>query len=491
MAGVFGAKQMNAAAPTVGICPADRAPFVELTESGICKNYPIQNQLPPPPAADVPPTLPVINSEAVERIRALTDEIAALEASMKGVNPAMEEEKATWEAKLKQKVTWEPLDLISLDAGTNAVWEKQTDNSILVVSGVPQKATFKVKMTTPLRGITAFRLEALPDDTLPNRGPGHSPNGNAVVNEIIISAAQTKPVQPKARYVRINADGKGRILHLAEVEVHSAGQNIAPKGTATQSSTDFAGVAQRAIDGNTDGNFESNSTTHTSASDNPWWEVDLGSEVPLEQIIIWNRTDSGTADRLASFAIVAMNERRESVWEQQCASAPMPSHTVKLSEHRQTLKVAHATATYSQKGWHVSRAIDGNPKTGWAFSPLAGERHAAVFELTAPLDFGEGTDTTLDITLVQEFGDDHTLGRFRLTATTSPTPVVALSETARTILAKPRAERNASESNILNEIFRPSSKVIAQLNSQIAQKRKELATVRTSTNPTLPKLTRE
>ncbi len=57
------------------------------------------------------------------------------------------------------------------------------------------------------------------------------------------------PVQVTGRYVRILLPGRERTLGLAEVEVLSGGVNIAPKGTATQSSSipggDFGGVGGR------------------------------------------------------------------------------------------------------------------------------------------------------------------------------------------------------------------------------------------------------
>ena len=63
---------------------------------------------------------------------------------------------------------------------------------------------------------------------------------------------------------------------------------MAQTGKATQSSTDYAGPAEYAIDGNTDGEFENKSVTHTAMSDNPWWEVDLGSDTAIERLTIWN-----------------------------------------------------------------------------------------------------------------------------------------------------------------------------------------------------------
>ncbi len=49
------------------------------------------------------------------------------------------------------------------------------------------------------------------------------------------------------------------------------------------------------------------------------------------------------------------------------------------------LEFKQAKADFSQEGWPVANAIDGKLDTGWAVSPKANERHAAVFELAEPL----------------------------------------------------------------------------------------------------------
>jgi len=81
--------------------------------------------------------------------------------------------------------------------------------------------------------------------------------------------------------------------------------NIAAGRPVTQSST-YSNVAnpiaEKAVDGNTDGNFANASVTHTNAELQPWWQLDLGSSVPIQAIELWNRTDCcGT--RLSNFYV--------------------------------------------------------------------------------------------------------------------------------------------------------------------------------------------
>ena len=65
------------------------------------------------------------------------------------------------------------------------------------------------------------------------------------------------------RYVHVDIPGGGKTLSLAEVQVFCGSENVAPKGVATQSSTDHGGDARRAIDGNTNGDWGRGSITHT------------------------------------------------------------------------------------------------------------------------------------------------------------------------------------------------------------------------------------
>ena len=90
--------------------------------------------------------------------------------------------------------------------------------------------------------------------------------------------------------------------------------------------------------------------------------------------------------------------------------------------------LAHASATFEQSGFPAFAAIDGKVEkgNGWAVAGPTGETgadQAIVFETGTPL--GDGTPMTLTVTLRQEHGDKHTLGRFRVSATTAAKPVRA------------------------------------------------------------------
>jgi mono/diheme cytochrome c family protein len=123
-----------------------------------------------------------------------------------------------------------------------------------------------------------------------------------------------------ARFIRITQPGASTFLMLAEVEVISAGKNITVGKQASQSSTDYAGPAKLAIDGNPDGNFDHKSTTHTASQDNPWWEVDLGSVVSVDSVRIHPRTDAHVG-KMKGIRITLLDADRKPVAEATVADA--------------------------------------------------------------------------------------------------------------------------------------------------------------------------
>jgi len=129
-------------------------------------------------------------------------------------------------------------------------------------------------------------------------------------------AAKVKDGAAAGRFVRVELPRKGT-LSLTEVEVFSGGRNIAMSGKATQSTTAHGGVASRAIDGNTHGEWGRGTTTHTEIDEaNPWWELDLGRVAPIEKLVLVNRNDPGSelGKRLDGFRITILDSARHPVF---------------------------------------------------------------------------------------------------------------------------------------------------------------------------------
>ena len=101
---------------------------------------------------------------------------------------------------------------------------------------------------TPPAGATIFtlktlRLEALPDDALPGKGPGHA-GGNFVITRL--SARLIPPEQHRLRWAALygsSCRARGGFCRWPKCRCFGGNDNVARAGAATQSSTDYGGPA--------------------------------------------------------------------------------------------------------------------------------------------------------------------------------------------------------------------------------------------------------
>ncbi|HEX5443723.1 MAG TPA: HEAT repeat domain-containing protein, partial [Pirellulales bacterium] len=143
-----------------------------------------------------------------------------------------------------------------------------------------------------------------------------------LVRELPAPLAGEKSKGTQGRYVRIELPRKGT-LTLAEVEVYSGGQNVARGGRASQKNTVHGGDAKRAIDGKTNGDYNSGTQTHTQENGpEPWWQVDLGDSYEIEKIVVYNRRDGGLGKRLEGFTLAVLDEQQREVYRRDGNPAP-------------------------------------------------------------------------------------------------------------------------------------------------------------------------
>jgi cytochrome c peroxidase len=83
--------------------------------------------------------------------------------------------------------------------------------------------------------------------------------------------------------------------------------NLAKGKPATQSSTEAPAAASRAVDNNTNGDFQQNSVSATAIQAQPFWQVDLGASAFLSSVRLWNRTDC-CANQLSNFHVFVSDQ---------------------------------------------------------------------------------------------------------------------------------------------------------------------------------------
>jgi putative heme-binding domain-containing protein len=178
------------------------------------------------------------------------------------------------------------------------------------------------------------------------------------------------------RFVRIELSGR-RTLTLAEVEVFSDGQNAAAFGKATQKNTSNGGLAERAIDGNKSGVYGDGGQTHTRENTpDPWWEVDLGAEVTIDSVAIWNRTEGNFYNRLDHYTIKVLDAGRNVVFQ------------------ADDLPAQRAMATTEVGGTGLEGAVRRSAMV--ALTSVRG-KEAETFKALANFARSEGTDRTASI----------------------------------------------------------------------------------------------
>lgn len=131
----------------------------------------------------------LVTTAAQQREREkLKKEIAAMLAKL----PVDEKKFAAWLAAGRAKaLEWDTLTPKRVDS--NLGWMEQQDDGSLFVQGDTSKHdTYELELTHLPAGITALRLEALPDERLPKGGPGRAyyegPKGDFFLSELKVTA---------------------------------------------------------------------------------------------------------------------------------------------------------------------------------------------------------------------------------------------------------------------------------------------------------------
>ncbi len=170
------------------------------------------------------------------------------------------------------------------------------------------------------------------------------------------------------QFPRCPPDDDKKCINLAELQVFQGSQNIALRKKASQSSNyNNVLVAERAVDGNTRGNDQGNPYAHTGFENDPWWEVDLGSEQAIDRIVIWNRRlgrdDNEYDGRMNHSRIRVLDHSRKLVLEQVIEQAPRPSTEIvsvpgaegapaKALLLKNADGITHLAAAYAVNGLH-------------------------------------------------------------------------------------------------------------------------------------------
>jgi hypothetical protein len=116
-------------------------------------------------------------------LAAIEQRIAEVKSLLNTPTEELAAAQASWE---KNQTVWTVLKPDSITSSNGATLTLKEDGSILASGTNPPHDTYVLTITNPPQGITAFRLEVLPDSSLPKKGPGRATNGNFVLSEFIV-----------------------------------------------------------------------------------------------------------------------------------------------------------------------------------------------------------------------------------------------------------------------------------------------------------------
>ncbi len=226
---------------------------------------------------------------------------------------------------------WVVLKPAEMKTESGAKLTVENDGSI-VVGAAANTEQQTVRWQAGPQPVRAVRVETSTHAVAPKSGASFFNDYQIVTANMAAGALRGQIVRldlpgDSSEFPRHPADKGKKTINLAELQVFRGDQNIALRKKARQSSTagDARVAPEGAVDGNTDGNDGGNPYAHTGMEEEPWWEVDLGSEQVIDRIVIWNRSDTNLYARMRHFRIRVLDHSRKVVLEQVIDKAPSPS----------------------------------------------------------------------------------------------------------------------------------------------------------------------
>ncbi len=400
-------------------------------------------------------------------------QIGELKAELVINTPDLAGEQKKWETDFAIPLLWSKVQPAEVSASNGATLTIDPKGVIQAGGATPDKSVYTVEFPV-VDEIAALRLDLIPVDGAVGR------QDNVVINRI--TATHVPPDSAAGvggRIVRVELPGNDKFLHLAEVQVFSGDRNVALQGKASQISTDFDGPASLAIDGNTNGVYTARSTSHTAAGRDPWWEIDLGGAHNIDRVVVWNRTDGETADRLAGYRVSILDGSRRTIWKQEPRETPKPSAEFTTSGARPVIFVA-ASADFAQDKFPASALLNSklDPGKGWALSPRHDSRPHLLLLPDGPIPSGG----RLRLVIHQESSWPRTsMAKFGLSTTRDPGAGPRIRMPAEVRKALGSVARNDEQKELIGNFYRSIAPATAEAQKRLKDLEQQLAALKPST----------
>lgn len=180
------------------------------------------------------PFVKVPDEQQATELAAYDQQISALKTILDTNTADLAAAQTEWES---TQVPWTPLVADSMTSVGGAKLSVRADGATLASDKNPDTDIYELTFSKVPPNITAFRLEVLPDDSLPNKGPGRAGNGNFVLSEFQVSILPPKNERQndaQADPSKLTADDVAKILvplqHATATHEQSAAADASPYG---------------------------------------------------------------------------------------------------------------------------------------------------------------------------------------------------------------------------------------------------------------------
>ena len=367
---------------------------------------------------ELAPRMAEAEAQRAARIAAAREALTAAEQTIATRIP-------DWERSQKARVgTWSLLvPSTAVSSQRKNPLRPQPDGSILA-TGAAGRQDFTLTARTALTALSAIRLEALTDPSLPHLGPGRNEAGNFVLSEF--EASWLPLTSPDLRPLRTWAFRKDDAAGLS-----GAGKLVASDGRLdVRPAADPAAALCRFAASAPAGPLVLD--LHHAAGQFPdlrlRWTTAQHADPSDERSATGTRHFLPDGSEIVRFAFTPAADLTELELRPQGKAAPFTLLGITLAAGTAPapvpIKFSKAVATYQQGSYEVAGAINGRAgpdPDGWGIWPEGvGRPQTAIFHCHVdgrPLALGPGT---LTIVLRQQYNDGkHLIGRFRLSATDS------------------------------------------------------------------------
>jgi hypothetical protein len=487
---------------TIGCCECHDHKYDPFTQKEYYQLFDFFNRIPEKGLDQdpAPPFIKVPDKEQAAQLSKLKAEITPLDSQLKtrleAPDTVMDSAEATWKEEMQKRTVlgWTILEPRDVSSTGGATLTRLDDKSVLASGPNPDKDIYEVTLQIPREEITAIRLEALTDDSLPHKGASRFENGNFVLSgfeaqaESAISSKESAALEtpvfgtwyalgPFQAANGNEAFGKAFISEQ-EIDLKKAYENEKLKWVEKPEWKD--GVIQK-LSGDNSATYLYRTITVKAARA---MLISLGSDDGIQawlngkKLLSNNASRSVAADQDKVLLRLAEGENKLLLKISNAGGdyafyfAPQTGAVTNYP-----VQFASAVADYNQKEFAVQGAIDTKADTGWAVDGTEEKNRAnrqAVFIPTQPIGLPEGTILKVRLKFESKY-KQTAIGRFRLAVTTSAgwTELAGLPQSIQSALFVAQEKQTSAQKSELRRYYRENhSPDIKELSQKLVGLRK-------------------